>query len=157
MIFLLYSLILTLSTTPACGTCIDFHKFTDYLFLVGTEEGKIHKCSKHYSSQYLDTYNAHHMAVYAVRWNNFHPRVFASCSADWTVKIWDHNYRLVFAIAAIVVVHNYMLAPFNPFHCYPPGLYSSSNIFYQSEHGGLDYLPRTGFELSVFGAGSGCL
>ncbi|XP_063676387.1 dynein intermediate chain 2, ciliary-like isoform X2 [Bolinopsis microptera] len=76
----------------ACGTCFDFHKFTDYLFLVGTEEGKIHKCSKHYSSQYLDTYHAHHMAVYAVRWNNFHPRVFASCSADWTVKIWDHNY-----------------------------------------------------------------
>ena len=77
----------------ACGTCFDFHKSTDYLFLVGTEEGKIHKCSKHYSSQFLDTYHAHHMAVYAVRWNNFHPRVFASCSADWTVKIWDHNYR----------------------------------------------------------------
>ena len=65
----------------------------DYLFLIGTEEGRIHKCSKHYSSQFLDTYNAHHMAVYAVRWNSFHPRVFASCSADWTVKIWDHNYR----------------------------------------------------------------
>lgn len=77
----------------ACGTCFDFHKATDYLFLVGTEEGKIHKCSKHYSSQYLDSYDAHHMAVYSVRWNNFHPRVFASCSADWTVKIWDHNYK----------------------------------------------------------------
>lgn len=76
----------------ACGTCFDFHKSTDYLFLVGTEEGKIHKCSKHYSSQFLDTYHAHHMAVYAVRWNTFHPRVFASCSADWTVKVWDHNY-----------------------------------------------------------------
>jgi len=77
----------------ACGTCFDFHKTVDYLFLIGTEEGRIHKCSKHYSSQFLDTYNAHHMAVYAVRWNSFHPRVFASCSADWTVKIWDHNYR----------------------------------------------------------------
>lgn len=32
------------------------------------------------------------MAVYALRWNPFHPRVFISCSADWTVKIWDHNY-----------------------------------------------------------------
>ena len=32
------------------------------------------------------------MAVYALKWNPFHPRVFISCSADWTVKIWDHNY-----------------------------------------------------------------
>jgi dynein intermediate chain 1 len=51
------------------------------------------------------------MAVYALKWNPFHPRVFISCSADWTgefpslpvvviaflllhiliVKIWDHN------------------------------------------------------------------
>lgn len=28
------------------------------------------------------------MAVYAVRWSPFHPDVFLSCSADWTVKVW---------------------------------------------------------------------
>ena len=54
---------------------------------MGTEEGKIHKCSKAYSGQYLETYEGHHMAVYAVRWNPFHPRIFISCSADWTVKV----------------------------------------------------------------------
>eukprot|EP00126_Sphaerothecum_destruens_P015254 Sdes_comp9191_c0_seq1m663 len=63
----------------------------DHLFIVGTEEGKIHKCSKAYSSQYLETYDAHHMAVYSVKWNSFHPKVFMSCSCDWTVKIWDHT------------------------------------------------------------------
>ncbi|XP_006814057.1 dynein intermediate chain 2, ciliary-like [Saccoglossus kowalevskii] len=78
--------------TLGCGTCFDFHKQTDYLFLVGTEEGKIHKCSKAYSSQFLDTYDAHHMAVYKVQWNNFHPKIFISCSADWSVKIWDSMY-----------------------------------------------------------------
>ena len=31
------------------------------------------------------------MAVYSVKWNPFHPRVFLSCSADWTVKLWDHK------------------------------------------------------------------
>jgi len=31
------------------------------------------------------------MAVYAVKWNQFHPRVFISSSADWTVKLWDHK------------------------------------------------------------------
>ncbi|XP_033108789.1 dynein intermediate chain 2, ciliary-like [Anneissia japonica] len=78
--------------TLSCGTCFDFHKKTDYQFLVGTEEGKIHKCSKAYSSQFLDSFDAHHMAVYRVQWNYFHPNVFISCSADWSVKIWDHTY-----------------------------------------------------------------
>ncbi|XP_013403907.1 dynein intermediate chain 2, ciliary isoform X2 [Lingula anatina] len=76
-----------------CGTCFDFHKDTDYLFLVGTEEGKLHKCSKAYSSQFLDTIDAHHMAVYKVAWNPYHPKIFITCSADWTVKIWDHNIK----------------------------------------------------------------
>jgi len=76
----------------AGGCCFDFNRHSEHLFIVGTEEGKIHKCSKAYSGQYLETYQGHHMAVYALRWNPFHPRVFISCSADWTVKIWDHNY-----------------------------------------------------------------
>uniref|UniRef100_A0A670ZRV9 Dynein axonemal intermediate chain 1 n=1 Tax=Pseudonaja textilis TaxID=8673 RepID=A0A670ZRV9_PSETE len=76
-----------------CGTSFDFHKKIDYLFLVGTEEGKIYKCSKTYSSQFLDIFHAHHMAVDAVRWNPFHSKVFISCSSDWTVKIWDHTIK----------------------------------------------------------------
>jgi dynein intermediate chain 1 len=75
----------------AGGCCFDFNLHNEHLFIVGTEEGKIHKCSKAYSGQYLETYQGHHMAVYALKWNPFHPRVFISCSADWTVKIWDHN------------------------------------------------------------------
>lgn len=75
----------------AGGCCFDFNRTSEHLFIVGTEEGKIHKCSKAYSGQYLETYEGHHMAVYAVKWNPFHPRVFISCSADWTVKLWDHN------------------------------------------------------------------
>lgn len=75
----------------AGGCCFDFNRVSEHLFIVGTEEGKIHKCSKAYSGQYLETYLGHHMAVYALRWNPFHPRVFISCSADWTVKLWDHN------------------------------------------------------------------
>lgn len=78
-------------TGLAGGCCFDFNRMTEHLFIVGTEEGRIHKCSKAYSGQYLETYVGHHMAVYGVRWNPFHPRVFLSCSADWTVKLWDHR------------------------------------------------------------------
>ncbi|KAJ1446761.1 WD40-repeat-containing domain protein [Pelagophyceae sp. CCMP2097] len=81
----------TLLSGLAGGCCFDFNRVAEHLFIVGTEEGKIHKCSKAYSGQYLETYVGHHMAVYTIRWNPFHPRVFISCSADWTVKLWDHN------------------------------------------------------------------
>ncbi|KAG5177794.1 putative dynein intermediate chain [Tribonema minus] len=74
----------------AGGCCFDFNRHAEHLFIVGTEEGRVHKCSKAYSGQYLQTYEGHNMAVYALRWNPFHPRVFLSCSADWTVKLWDH-------------------------------------------------------------------
>lgn len=61
----------------------------DYVYLVGTEEGLIHRCSKAYSSEYLNTYDGHSMPVYAVKWNYIHTRMFLSASADWTVKLWD--------------------------------------------------------------------
>ena len=75
----------------AGGTSFDFHREKDYLFLVGTEEGQLHMCSKAYSSTFLETYNAHHMAVYKVEWNYYHSRIFITCSADWSVKIWDRT------------------------------------------------------------------
>lgn len=71
-----------------CGLCLQMPG-QDSIYLVGTEEGAIHRCSKAYSSQYLATYQAHHLSIYATRWNNIHPRVFLSASADWTVKVWD--------------------------------------------------------------------
>ncbi|VDL96027.1 unnamed protein product, partial [Schistocephalus solidus] len=77
--------------TLECGTAMDFHKSQPHLFLIATEEGMVHKCSRAYMSQYLDSYKAHHMAVYRVEWNNFHKDIFITCSADWTVKIWDQN------------------------------------------------------------------
>jgi dynein intermediate chain 1 len=77
----------------AGGLCFDFHRKSEHLFLVGTEEGRIHKCSKAFSGQYLETYEGHTMAVYAVRWNPQHKQIFISASADWTVKMWDHSVR----------------------------------------------------------------
>ena len=61
----------------------------DHLFLVGTEDGPIHLCSKAYSSEYLRTFPDHAMAVYALKWNLLYPRMFLSASADWLVHLWD--------------------------------------------------------------------
>lgn len=37
----------------AGGCCFDFHHKARHLFVVGTEEGQIYKCSKEYSSEHL--------------------------------------------------------------------------------------------------------
>jgi dynein intermediate chain 1 len=71
----------------AGGCSFDFNSSLDSLFLVGTEEGNIHECSKAYSGQYIKSYDGHHMAVNTVTWNPFHEDIFLSCSADWTVKV----------------------------------------------------------------------
>ena len=75
----------------AGGMCFSFNKFNPHLFLVGTEEGRIHLCSVDYSGDYLRTYQGHYLAIYAVKWNTYHPDVFLSCSADWTIKLWTKN------------------------------------------------------------------
>lgn len=75
------------------GTCFDFNAIDDNLFIVGTEEGKVLEYSKCYSNQLLTSYDAHFMPIYAIKWNSFYKRVFITCSADWTIKIWDHRYK----------------------------------------------------------------
>lgn len=78
----------------AGGCAIDFNPFDPSIFIVGTEEGSLHAYSKAYGSQYLHSYRGHNMAVYTVAWNPFHPDVFLSCSADWTVKLWKKDSPL---------------------------------------------------------------
>ncbi|XP_032978341.1 dynein axonemal intermediate chain 1 isoform X3 [Rhinolophus ferrumequinum] len=100
--------------------CLDMHVDHPYLVVVGHYDGNVAiynlkkphfqpafrssaksgkhtdpvwQCSKSYSSQFLDTYDAHNMAVDAVSWNPYHTKVFMSCSSDWTVKIWDHTIK----------------------------------------------------------------
>ncbi|XP_075168505.1 dynein intermediate chain 2, ciliary [Haematobia irritans] len=73
----------------SCGSCMKFHPEDPEIFLVGTEEGCIYKCSIAYSSKYLMTYRAHNLSVYRIDFNRFNSNIFISCSGDWRVKIWE--------------------------------------------------------------------
>ena len=54
------------------------------------------------------------MAVYAVRWNHFHPKVFLSCSADWTVKLWvQDSKRALMAFDLASSVGDVVWAPYS--------------------------------------------
>nr|XP_012998627.2 WD repeat-containing protein 78 isoform X2 [Cavia porcellus] len=83
-----------LISRQAPGMCFAFHPKDTNIYLTGTEEGHIHKCSCSYNEQYLETYRGHKGPVYKVTWNPFCPDVFLSCSADWGVMIWQQeNFR----------------------------------------------------------------
>ncbi|XP_033219979.1 dynein intermediate chain 2, ciliary isoform X2 [Belonocnema kinseyi] len=57
-----------------------------------TEEGAIYKCNTAYNSIYMRSYEeAHNMPVYKIVFNKFNSNIFASCSGDWRIKIWEDN------------------------------------------------------------------
>ena len=72
----------------ASGLCFDFCPDDTSTYIVGTEEGTIHKCSVSYSEQYLETFPPHHGPVYKVKCSPKWPQVFLSCSSDWSMGLY---------------------------------------------------------------------
>lgn len=70
-----------------------FHPTNPEIFQVATEEGIIFKCSTAYSSKYLMTYHAHYLSIHRMDYNKFNTNIFASCSGDWRVKVWEDMRR----------------------------------------------------------------
>jgi hypothetical protein len=58
---------------------------------VGTEDGNIHKCSCSYNEQYLASYLGHSGPVNKVKYSKFQTDMFLSCSADWTIRLWNEH------------------------------------------------------------------
>ena len=52
----------------ASGISIDFHPVDKKIYLCGTEEGMLFKCSTNYSSKYLSSQKAHEGAIMAIRY-----------------------------------------------------------------------------------------
>lgn len=77
----------------AAGTCMIFHPKQPEIFLVGTEDGLIFKCSTEFSSRYLMTYNAHYLPVYQLDFNKYNSNIFVSSGGDWRIKIWEDMRR----------------------------------------------------------------
>jgi len=70
------------------GFCVDFPRGDASTYLVGTEDGLVHRCSTSYNEQYLQTFLGHSGPVYKVRCNPFVSHAFLTCSADWSMKLW---------------------------------------------------------------------
>ncbi|KAM4728041.1 dynein axonemal intermediate chain 4 isoform 2-T2 [Anableps anableps] len=73
------------------GLCFDFHPTDSNIYLTGTWEGNIHKCSCSNSQQFLETYRKHFCPVTCITWCPLHPDVFLSCSSDSTIQLWKQD------------------------------------------------------------------
>ena len=71
------------------GLCFDFPIDNPTVYLAGTGDGLIHKCSCSYNEQYLKNFTGHNGPVYQLRCHPMHAPVFLTCSADWTIKLWS--------------------------------------------------------------------
>jgi len=82
----------------ASGLCFDFGKGggdseDSSIYFAGTEDGLIHKCSCSYNEQYLQNYYGHSGPVNKIRMSPFWNNAILSCSADWTIKLWNQKYE----------------------------------------------------------------
>lgn len=77
-----------LISRQAPGLTFAFHQSDVNQYIVGTEEGKIHRCSCSYNEQYLETYSGHKGLVHKIVWSPHDENVFLSCCSDWTAKVW---------------------------------------------------------------------
>ncbi|ORY68141.1 WD40 repeat-like protein [Neocallimastix californiae] len=73
------------------GLCFDFNSKDSNIYLAGTEDGVVHKCSCSYSEQYLQSYFGHSGPIYKIRWSPFLPNIFLTCSSDWTIRLWSQD------------------------------------------------------------------
>jgi hypothetical protein len=58
-------------------TAFDFHKTDGNTYLIGTEEGNIHRCSCSYNEQVLETYEGHTGPVYRKPVYNLSPVIYS--------------------------------------------------------------------------------
>ncbi|GAX75644.1 hypothetical protein CEUSTIGMA_g3088.t1 [Chlamydomonas eustigma] len=73
------------------GMTFDFSARDEQIYIAGTEDGWIHKCSTSYSEQYLESYQGHMGPVYNIQWSPFRKDMFISASGDWTLRLWQEG------------------------------------------------------------------
>lgn len=72
------------------GLCFDFAADNSHHYFCGMSDGNVHACSCSYKEQYLKTsFDGHQRSVLRLRCHPTRAGLFLTCSADWTVKLWD--------------------------------------------------------------------
>jgi len=72
----------------AAGLSFDFSPEDPSTYIVGTEEGTLHRCSVSYTEQYIDTYSPHYGPVYRVQFSPRWPELVLTSSADGSMGLY---------------------------------------------------------------------
>ncbi|XP_011140510.1 WD repeat-containing protein 78 [Harpegnathos saltator] len=64
------------------------HPSISNIYLVGSDEGCIYRCSTTYLRQHIDSFQAHDGPVYSLEFSPFCQKLFLTCGADWCTRIW---------------------------------------------------------------------
>ncbi|KAK7068637.1 WD repeat-containing protein 78, partial [Halocaridina rubra] len=75
-------------TLEGTATCIAFSPKDKNVLLVGVDLGIVFQVNASSTSYGIIRYPAHSSPVRAIAWNSYHQKIFATCSADWTLKLW---------------------------------------------------------------------
>ncbi|XP_050295299.1 dynein axonemal intermediate chain 4-like [Anthonomus grandis grandis] len=67
---------------------IRWHPDDPNIYLVGTNEGVVHKCSTNYLNQHLDLFLAHDGPINDLKYSPFSKKIYATCGDDWHLRIW---------------------------------------------------------------------
>eukprot|EP00756_Hemistasia_phaeocysticola_P032464 Hpha_TRINITY_DN16408_c4_g1::TRINITY_DN16408_c4_g1_i1::g.159377::m.159377 len=75
------------------GMCFDFNPSEPIQYIVGTEDGTVHKCNTTNQEQYIPPDFQGHGGepVYRTRYSPFCNEYFLTCSADWTTRLWSEK------------------------------------------------------------------
>lgn len=94
--------------------CMKWHPTIDHVYLVGTDEGCIHKCSTHYLNQHIDVYRAHAGPVYGMEYSPFMNTLMVSCGADSAIRLWlDGMDDVIMTLSCPAAVYGIAFCPIN--------------------------------------------
>lgn len=94
--------------------CMKWHPTIDHVYLVGTDEGCIHKCSTHYLNQHIDVYRAHAGPVYGMEISPFMNNLLVSCGADNSIRLWIEGMDdVIMTLSCPAAVYGIAFCPIN--------------------------------------------
>lgn len=64
------------------------HPTDPNIYFIGATNGVIHKCSKNFFHQHLDSFKAHDGPVKQAKFSPFCNKLMLTCGDDWYARVW---------------------------------------------------------------------